>query len=125
MHDIILTNIRPSAQLSPARSTTAPVAGPVGRTAPVAGTSLPRVANPGFNVTELPDLERLAEGLADFAASINRELMFRVHEASGRMVITVLDGETQQVVRQIPNEEFLRIAETLADARAQLFDVEV
>jgi flagellar protein FlaG len=38
-----------------------------------------------------------------------RSLRFQVDELSGRTVITVLDAETQEVVRQIPSPELLAV----------------
>lgn len=96
-----------------------------GQRPPAGGTNLPS-GSPAEakKLPELPELERLAQSLSDFARSLNRDLSFSVHEASGRTVVTVLDGETREVIRQIPSEEFLRIAESLASSRALLVDRE-
>ena len=41
---------------------------------------------------------------------ISRNLEFRVDENSGRTVITVRDSETNEIIRQIPNEQFLAVS---------------
>ncbi len=51
--------------------------------------------------------------LNDFVQHINRDLEFSLHEESGRTVVTVLDSETEKVIRKIPSDEVLRIAESL------------
>ena len=43
------------------------------------------------------------------------EVVFHVDEASGRMVCSVRDAETGDLIRQIPNEEVLRMAELAHD----------
>ncbi len=67
------------------------------------------------------DLSRVVEGLNRFLESSQRNLNFRVDEASGRTVITVVNPETNEIVRQIPPEELLTLARTLREA-GLLFD---
>ena len=95
-----------------------------GQTSPVDGTALPVETAPKAAILELPELERLAESLTDFARSLNRDLSFSIHEASGHTVVRVLDGETKEVIRQIPSEEFLRLSESLAASSAVILDTE-
>ena len=45
--------------------------------------------------------------------SMNRYLEFRIDQDSGRTVVTVKDKTTGDVVRQIPAEEVLRLAQNL------------
>lgn len=51
--------------------------------------------------------------ISDFVQNFQRDLQFSVDKASGRTVIKVVDSETEQVIRQIPSQETLRIAEHL------------
>lgn len=46
---------------------------------------------------------------------VQRELHFSVDEDSGRTVIKVMDLATQEVIRQIPNEEALKVARKLGE----------
>ncbi len=96
-----------------------------GQPRPVGGTVLPATVLEKPTVPDLPKLERLREGIAHFVKSVNSNLQFRVDEASGRTVVTVLDGETQEVIRQVPSEELLRMARAHAATGALLFDSEV
>ena len=48
-----------------------------------------------------------------FAWFIRRELDFYIDEPTGQTVITVRDRETDQVIRQIPSEEILAVAERI------------
>ena len=59
------------------------------------------------------NIEQTAEIMNEYAQSIKRQLQFTIDKESGRTVITVLDSDTQEVVRQIPREEALRFARML------------
>ena len=63
--------------------------------------------------------------LNELMAERERSLRFRVDEASGRTVITVLDATTHEVVRQIPSEELLALARAPRDASARCSTPEV
>ena len=55
------------------------------------------------------------EQLNDYVQSLQRDLRFTVDEASGRTVVRVLESSSDQVVRQIPTETALRLAQNLKD----------
>ena len=119
------TATRPAGAVQ-TRPATAPAAGAgadgSGKNQPADGRTLPVDTARPVEVKEFPDLQRLAENLADFARQLNRDLSFSIHEASGRTVVMVLDGETKEVIRQIPSEEALRMSEALAESRGVLLD---
>lgn len=59
------------------------------------------------------DWEELFKEMDLYSLDHNFHLEFSVDKPSGRMVITVIDSETNQVIREIPPEETLRIAARL------------
>jgi flagellar protein FlaG len=61
------------------------------------------------------DIEAVAKQLESFLKRVSRSLEFHVDNASGRMVCSVRDAETGDLIRQIPNEEVLRLAELAHD----------
>ena len=61
------------------------------------------------------DIEKVAQQLESFLKRVSRSLEFHVDDASGRMVCSVRDAETGDLIRQIPNEEVLRMAELAHD----------
>ena len=61
------------------------------------------------------DIQKVAQQLESFLKRVSRELEFHVDDASGRMVCSVRDAETGDLIRQIPNEEVLRMAELAHD----------
>ena len=72
-----------------------------------------------------PDAKELARKLNVATQSIGRDLRFEVDMESGRSVISVLDRDTGEVIRQIPPEKArLYVSETGAVA-LRLVDAEV
>jgi flagellar protein FlaG len=51
----------------------------------------------------------------NYVQNLQRSLLFTVDEESGKDVVTVLDTETEEVIRQYPSEEVLVIARRLAE----------
>lgn len=69
------------------------------------------------------ELEVAVKKMQDYATQIiSRDLSFSVDEASGETVIRVVDPETDEVVRQIPSEEVLRIARSLESGKGFLME---
>ncbi len=71
------------------------------------------------------DFSQVARQLNAFVESGQRSLRFRVDDATGRTVITVVDESTQRVVRQIPSEETLAVARHLDSLQGLLVDARV
>ena len=75
----------------------------------------PRPKQPPVEVKPAVDIEKVAQQLETFLKRVSRSLEFHVDDASGRMVCSVRDAETGDLIRQIPNEEVLRMAELAHD----------
>jgi flagellar protein FlaG len=94
--------------------------GPNPRPAPILGASPPAAAvdEAARRDPEPPapaQLERLASDLAKLTPP-NASVRFRVDPDVDRVVISVVDADTGDVLRQIPSEEALAIARSLADS---------
>ncbi len=61
------------------------------------------------------EVTQAASKVNDFIKQIGRSLEFSVHESSGRVIITVRESETGKIVRQIPPEELLVIADLVRE----------
>lgn len=59
------------------------------------------------------DLEAATAQIERFVRSSGRSLQFRVDDDSGRVVVSVRDADTGELIRQIPSEAALRIARAL------------
>lgn len=71
---------------------------------------------------EAIDVEELVESLNEHIKTTNRELKFSVNQGTGHTVITVVDSETKEVIRQIPPEDNLKLAELLHGSLSGLLD---
>lgn len=67
-------------------------------------------------------IEQAVQEMAQRAASANTTLDFRVEEDSGRVVVSIVDASDGTVLRQMPSEEALRIARSLAKLEPHLID---
>ena len=59
-------------------------------------------------------IEYAAKAMNREAQNIQRQLQFTVDKDSDRVVITVMDSSTKEVIRQIPEEEALQYARRLS-----------
>lgn len=67
-------------------------------------------------------IESVTRQIDSFLRSMNHQLNFRVDQATGEMVVTVTDAETGEVIRQVPGEEALRMAQRIEDSLSGLLD---
>jgi len=71
---------------------------------------------------EVPKIESVTRQIDSFLRSINRSLDFRLDEATGQMVVTLRDSSTGEVIRQVPGEEALRIAQRIENGLSLMLD---
>ena len=70
-------------------------------------------------------VEQAVEQLNDYVQSLQRDLKFSVDRDLGRAVVHVVDRNTDEVIRQIPNETALRLARNLKDQNTLIQGAEV
>lgn len=66
-------------------------------------------------------LQDVVDGLNGLVQDLKRDLEFSVDHGSGEMVIKVIDRETDEVVRQLPPEEVLKLRKRLLEAAGVMF----
>jgi len=71
-----------------------------------------------------PELEQAVSDINAYVQNVSRELQFRVDEALplGRAVISVVDTETEETIREIPNEQALALAHRLIEEQTESAD---
>lgn len=74
--------------------------------------------------SERDTLEEAVSDLQEHTQSIQRNLNFSINENTGRTVVEVKDMATGEVIRQLPTEEALRLAESIDEMRSLLFEAE-
>ena len=82
-----------------------------GKTLPEEQTNLPQ-GNSAPKI-DTQELEKVTAALNKFIQSRQRSLQFSQDEESGRIVIRVINKETNEVVRQFPPEELLSMSRAL------------
>ncbi|SQF99668.1 putative flagellin-like protein [Paucimonas lemoignei] len=69
--------------------------------------------------------ERLEEAVSDireFVQAAQRKLDFSIDDSTGQVVVKVIATETGDLIRQIPSETALKLAQSLTAASSLLFD---
>ena len=75
------------------------------------------------------NLEMIRDRLKEISESLNsemkmrsRDLQFSVDEVTNRFLVTVLDQDSGQVIKQIPSDAILKVAHNLEALKGILFD---
>lgn len=87
-----------------------------GQSLPVEGKQQPQI------VQRSSDIREAVSEINDFVQSVHRDLSFNMDEASGQTVIKVIDRDSGELIRQIPSEEVLAIADHLRGIRENSTD---
>lgn len=85
----------------------------------------PVVVNTQSRATIAVDKEKIEAAVAnmnEYTQSIHRDLHFNLDESSGRTVVQVIDRESKELIRQIPDEVFLKIAGDIKQQLESSFD---
>jgi flagellar protein FlaG len=77
---------------------------------------------PAAPAVEIPKIESVTRQIDSYLRSINKSLQFRVDEATGQMVVSICDAETGEVIRQVPGEEALRLAQRIENQLSTMLD---
>lgn len=64
------------------------------------------------------DLESAVADVAEFIQAQNRHLNFTFDDSSNRSVIKVTDSDSGEIIRQIPSEEMLQLAQRINELRS-------
>ena len=75
--------------------------------------------------TSIQDVNQIINDLNSKVQNIRRELHFAVDDHSGYTIITVVDSETEEVIRQIPSVEVVALSRHLEQHAGLLMDAEV
>ena len=113
--------VEPIVPVKPPQGTTVPVqkglSGSAGLSA--GGKSAPEKE-------KAPDVSQIAELTANIQNNLNMihdvAMNFSVQKASGRVMVTISDEKTGEVIREIPSSEALKLAARLDEMVGLLFD---
>ena len=82
-----------------------------------------RAVTPAQDVNR-EQVEDAVATIQEFVQSVRRSINFAVDDGSGHVVVKVTDAGSGDVIRQIPSEEALKLAENLSEVRSLLFKAE-
>lgn len=72
------------------------------------------------------ELDDAVSQLNDYVQNVQRDLQFEVDSELGHTIVRVVDQQTQEVIRQMPDDVALRLAENLQqDEPLTLFNIKV
>jgi len=81
----------------------------------------PSSVDPQEKRTSPEELHKAVSSAEAYAQSIRRDLKFSLDEDSGQVIVKVTDSATGEVIRQMPSEEAVKLAQRLEEARSLLF----
>ncbi|VVO04796.1 flagellar protein FlaG [Pseudomonas fluorescens] len=87
-------------------------------------TQAPPVAEADPASTEEPQrvaLEKAVTDIREFVQATQRNLDFSIDDSTGKVVVKVIATDSGEVIRQIPSETALKLAQNLSDASSLLF----
>jgi flagellar protein FlaG len=91
---------------------------------PEARAKLGRAA-PSDAVPKKQELDKSLEILREAFTLFNRRLKFSVNEEIDRVVVKVIDGTTDKVIKEIPPEEIQKLVARIKETIGILFDQEI
>ena len=71
------------------------------------------------------DVEEMVEALEDFANTVQTRLNFSIDDGTEDVVVKIMDKETDEVIKQFPAEEILKLREKMQDLSGLLFSTNV
>ncbi|MGS2724137.1 flagellar protein FlaG [Porticoccus sp. GXU_MW_L64] len=80
------------------------------------GKELPQTVSGQSGRPSQESVDQAVVQISDFVQNIARELQFQVDDVTGNTLITVTDSDTQEVIRQIPSEEVVALAQYIAES---------
>lgn len=93
---------------------------------PSAAAGGPEVAEPAIPVeADAQALQSMNPAPQTAAAALNMNLKFSTDENTGKLVVSVVDPNNGQVLRQMPSEEALKVAEAIGRYQGVLVDLKV
>lgn len=106
--------LNPSYPASTAQASLGAVMAPV---KPAASSEPAKVEEP-----QRVALEKAVTDIREFVQASQRNLDFSIDDSTGRVVVKVIATDSGEVIRQIPSETALKLAQNLSDASSLLFD---
>jgi len=76
-------------------------------------------------VQQEENLEKVVKSLNDFLQPANTHIKFELHEELKEYYVTVVDNQTNEVVREIPSKKLLDMYSKMTEFMGLLFDKKI
>lgn len=86
---------------------------------PAAGATRETGATTGS--LSLDEVEKLVDSLREVVDVVQKRLSFSVHQETNDIVVKVIDNKTDEVIRQIPPENLLKLREQMVELTGIMF----
>jgi flagellar protein FlaG len=118
---VVAINSTPPKKAATEKTTTAPATTKIttetpanGQNPAVNGNSVPETTTAGEANEE--SLEQAITRINSYVQQVQRDLKFSVDDESGKTVIKVIDSESKELIRQIPEEVLLKVAQSIEES---------
>jgi flagellar protein FlaG len=68
------------------------------------------------------EVAKAVEGVNAFLGSSNSHIQFAVHQATKRMMVEVINNDTQEIIKTIPSKELLDLAAKIGELVGTVLD---
>lgn len=100
--------------------------GKAGRaTAPATPAPEPAISNTGDHERDAPQIDAAIAAANRSMRNVATNLQFEKDLTSGKVVVRVIDTDTQQVLRQMPSEEMLAMGKALERLKGLMIHLKV
>jgi len=83
-----------------------------------------RKAKAGEEKKSAMSLEKAVEESNKMAQIMNSQIRFNIDHDTGQVIVKVINKETQEVIRQIPSEDMVKLASRADELRGLIFNEE-
>jgi len=71
------------------------------------------------------EIYQMAEDIQSYLENLDVRLNFKIYEETGDFVVQVMDPESEEIIKQIPPEDMLKLREKLEELQGILFSEKV
>ncbi len=90
---------------------------------PSAANAQPKVESvEAGRIPQRDELEKAVTDIREFVQSTQRNLDFSIDDSTGVVVVKVIATDSGEVIRQLPSEAALKLAQSLTNANSLLFE---
>ncbi|SEL55123.1 flagellar protein FlaG [Ectothiorhodospira marina] len=87
---------------------------------PIEGAAPERPADLNNSAVLADQIEDAVQRINEFFQVVQRDLQFTVDDSTGRTVVKVFDSQSEELIRQLPPDELLAVAEYMDEVRGML-----